>query len=148
MQFKLNGRIPAREFNAALKAAKNKGVMPPFTETELLIALHLEGDVPDDLTLGERFTGYPKSLVVDITRQLLDMPFLVSRIDALVASVNSNSANEAQEALARMLGKVVDRQITREGDICSIAQEMLLLCKRDDIIRPELKAQLSPKIKE
>jgi len=144
----LNGRVPAREVNKALLAAKNKGAMPPFTEAALLEALHLEGDEPDGLTLMERFMGQPKSLAVDITRLLLVMPFLVTRADRLILSVNEGSANQAQEALALMLGAVVSKQILREGDICSTARLMVLDCKRDDIIAPEVRALLPPEAEE
>ena len=140
----LKGRVPARVINIALKAARIKGEMPPFTEEALLQALQLDGDEPDGLTLMDRLTAEPQSLVVGVVRLVRDVPRLIANVKALLYAVNADSANDAQEAIAHMLGQMVTRQVLREEDICPLAQAMAMACKREDIISEEVKAKLPP----
>lgn len=103
---------PAEQLNQALQAA-SQGNMPGFTTEALLTTLHLDRDEPDGLSLMERLAGEQPNF-----HTMRQIPKLWMGASYLIQSTNEHTANEAQEAVAATLGKVVARQVVREGDIC------------------------------
>lgn len=121
----------------ALLAAKDN-VMPPFSVDSFLQSMHLEGDMPDERTLGERLYG-EQPMDVPMLRATL---FLKRQIKGLIRSTNECQANPAQEEIARCLGMAVTRQLTREKHVCPDARSMALDSTRSDLIPYEVKQQL------
>ncbi len=115
-----------------------EGDMPPFSADELLKALGLDDDTPDGRTMGDRLTG-TKDRSFGVLRGL----FLFGRqANRLVSAVNEGTANPAQEALAKALGAAVTAHITREGDVCRRVGTMAADCTRDDLVPPDVRANL------
>jgi len=129
-------RPPVQEISVALQVAEF-GVMPSFGSDDLLGALHLDGDEPDGLTLATRFRGDDPDAGAGGWFTLFSLG-----TRRLIHDTNEGVANPAQEEIAQMLGAVVTRQVTREGDVCGDARLMVFLCDRDDTIAPEVRAAL------
>jgi hypothetical protein len=118
-------------------AAAGQGEMPPFTQNSLLETLHLDGEEPDGRTLIDRLTNDEIN-----STTLRTITPLSDAADELLDLANKHETNGAQEVVAKALGGVITKQLTREGDICPDAKYMARTCTRDDIVPPEVRASL------
>jgi hypothetical protein len=127
---------PATALHMAIAAAEH-GEMPPFTQDGLLETLHLDGEEPDGRTIIDRLVGDERN-----STTLRPIRPLNTAATGLIDLANRYETNDAQEAIARAIGGVLTKQITREGDICPGAKRLTLACTRDDIVSPEVRASL------
>jgi hypothetical protein len=64
------------------------------------------------------------------------------KLTNLAKATNEGTANPAQEKVAQALGAVVSGQVEREGHVCNLVFSLAMTSTREDIIPPELKAQI------
>jgi hypothetical protein len=126
---------PTHQINAALRGAA-EGRIPDFTPEELLATLGLD-EVPDDRSLLDRFVGGQEEVGM-----LRDILALQGNIAGLVELSNNHETNDAQEAVMRALGAAVVAQVATNGEICVAVLSIVASSTRDDIIAPEVRAQL------
>lgn len=130
-------QVPCEVMNQAILGAA-EGEMPPFTTDEFLEQVGLGGDTPDGLPLLERFRGGE-----DSARTRLASHHLIENVVELVQSANERRTNPAEESVARTLGMVVTKQFKREGDVCPGVAMIAMAVERDDIIAPEVRAEIA-----
>lgn len=98
----------------------------------LLTALHLETDIPDGLSLLERFL-LASDNQIDVGASALQVLRTVTKMQKLLEKEiiepyvsGKFNPNEAQEHVLKNIALIFDRQISREGNGCLIAQEFAI----------------------
>ncbi|MBN2015614.1 hypothetical protein JW766_02170 [Candidatus Dojkabacteria bacterium] len=110
-----------------------KPASPSCTASELLEALHLNGDEPDGLSLAQRLLGE------DPNRDDLETVIILKgAVEYLTFILSERIASPYEEAVGRNLAAVLDRIVEREGNLCSLAMD---LARAISIYRPDLLAQ-------
>lgn len=120
----------------ALRDAAN-GVDPSLTAEGFLADIGLDSDQPDGRKLMPRLLGSGATL-----GSLRAFVHVRTGVRELVRKTNERTANPHEESLAQLLGQVVIRQLTREGDDCPMARQVAVTSLRDDIIPPDLRTAL------
>ena len=110
--------------------AVERGEWPEHNVQQYLTGMQLDGDQPDEKTLMER-------VIVggNIFSQLRTIHIVTERLEELITAIENNELTEPQDAMARILAAIADKQLVREGGACPMA---IGFGKRIAAIRPEL----------